>query len=198
MGLVTLVSGGYDSTLMSLMARDEGLAIHPLFVNYGQRAAEREWAACLLQHTSHGLPSPCRMDVAGFGHSVPSGLTDEHMRVNEDAFLPCRNLFFLVLGAAYACRVGAEAVAIGLLNPEFHLFPDQTHQFIANAERCIRSALARELRIVVPLASFSKADVLQEAHQRGIRGTYSCHAGGATPCGECVACIEIDNAQKRR
>lgn len=195
MALVTLVSGGFDSTVMSLMAHDEGLEIHPLFIDYGQRSAEREWAACQLQHLSHQLPPPHKMDVAGFGRSVPSGLTNSTMRVNEDAFLPCRNLFFIVLGAAYACRVNAEAVAIGLLNPEFHLFPDQTREFIDKAEACVRSAVAIELRILVPLASFSKTDVLQEARRRGVEGTYSCHAGGLTPCGRCIACIEIDNTQ---
>lgn len=198
MALVTLVSGGFDSTLMSLMARDEGLEIHPLFINYGQRAAGREWASCQLQHKSHGLTAPYRIDVPGFGQSVPSGLTNLSMRVNEDAFLPCRNLFFIVLGAAYACRVSAEAVAIGLLSPEYHLFPDQTHEFIERAEACIRLALGTQMRILVPLAKFSKADVLQEADRRGIEGTYSCHAGGPTPCGKCIACIEIENAQRRR
>lgn len=32
MGIVTLVSGGIDSTLMSLMAHEEGIQLFPLFV----------------------------------------------------------------------------------------------------------------------------------------------------------------------
>jgi 7-cyano-7-deazaguanine synthase in queuosine biosynthesis len=43
MGIVTLVSGGYDSTLMSLMAHEEGILLHPLFVDYGQLGATKEW-----------------------------------------------------------------------------------------------------------------------------------------------------------
>lgn len=196
MALVTLVSGGYDSTLMSLIARDEGLEIHPLFINYGQRAAEREWFSCQFQHESHGLPCPHRTNVPGFGQSVPSGLTNENLRVNEDAFLPCRNLFFLVLGAAYAYAINARAVAIGLLREEFHLFPDQTKEFIERTEGCIRVALGTEFRILVPLARYSKADVLHEARERRIDSTYSCHSGDAEPCGCCIACLEIANAQK--
>lgn len=197
MSVVTLVSGGYDSTLMSLMARDEGLVMHPLFINYGQLSADREWEACQRQHKTHGLPLPNQMDVAGFGRGVPSGITDHGMRINEDAFLPCRNLFFLVLGAAFAYRVQADAVAIGLLKAEFHLFPDQTPQFIEQAEGVIRTALSTHMQILVPLAAFTKADVLKEASQQGIHDTYSCHAGGPTPCGRCVACIEIEDAKKR-
>ena len=35
MGIVTLVSGGFDSTLMSLMAHEEGATLFPLFIDYG-------------------------------------------------------------------------------------------------------------------------------------------------------------------
>ena len=34
-GIVTLVSGGIDSTLMSMMAQEEGIALFPLFIDYG-------------------------------------------------------------------------------------------------------------------------------------------------------------------
>lgn len=56
MGIVTLVSGGLDSTLMSLMAKDEGLELFPLFIDYGQLAAEKEWQACKNVHEKYGLP----------------------------------------------------------------------------------------------------------------------------------------------
>ena len=56
MGIVPLVSGGFDSTLMSLMAQEEGVALFPLFVDYGQLAASKEWAACQRFHEQFGLP----------------------------------------------------------------------------------------------------------------------------------------------
>ena len=46
MSIVTLVSGGLDSTLVALLARDEGLEQYPLFVDYGQRAKDKELSAC--------------------------------------------------------------------------------------------------------------------------------------------------------
>jgi len=33
--LVNLVSGGLDSTLVGVMTREEGLGVHPLFIDYG-------------------------------------------------------------------------------------------------------------------------------------------------------------------
>ena len=42
MSIVTLVSGGLDSTLVAKLAQEEGLRQHPLFIDYGQRSRDRE------------------------------------------------------------------------------------------------------------------------------------------------------------
>ena len=42
MSIVTLVSGGLDSTLVALLTRDAGIQQHPLFIDYGQRAKTLE------------------------------------------------------------------------------------------------------------------------------------------------------------
>jgi len=198
MSIVTLVSGGLDSTLMSLMAHEEGVPLAPLFVDYGQLAATREWTTCRLLHERYGLPPVTRMDVSGYGKTVPSGITSTSLRVNEDAFLPGRNLLLLLCGAAYACNMRANGVAIGLLNPDDHLFPDQTLTFLRKAEDIIETTMGKRIAVVAPLIEFSKADILSMAAARGLQDTYSCHAGGLEPCGKCVACVEIANAKKKR
>lgn len=198
MSLVTLVSGGLDSTLMALLAQEEGITQYPLFINYGQLSAKREWRACQLLHERFGLPTPAYMDLSGFGRLVSSGLTDRHKRVNEDAFLPGRNLLFLLAAAAYACQVNANAIAIGLLSEDYHIFPDQTATFLSSTEALLLHAVGREIRVVAPLMRFSKGDVMELARARGIEGTYSCHAGGAKPCGHCVSCQEALNAHSWR
>jgi 7-cyano-7-deazaguanine synthase len=198
MSLVTLVSGGLDSTLMSLIAQEEGVVLNPLFIDYGQLGAAREWTACKLLHERHGLPTVTRMDISGFGKVVPCGITNMIMRINEDAFLPGRNLLLLLCGAAYAYSIHADGVAIGLLNPKNSLFPDQTLDFITKAEDMIETTMKKRISVIVPLIEFAKADVLSLAAARGLRDTYSCHAGGDEPCGRCVACIEIEKAKERR
>lgn len=198
MALVTLVSGGVDSTVMSVIAREENIDLYPLFVDYGQLGAGKEWTACQLLHTRHALPKPVRMDLSGYGGTIPSGITSPGMRINEDAFLPGRNLLLILAGAAYAYHVQAQGVAIGLLNPAHRLFPDQTEEFLARCESTIQLAMGRPISIVAPLLSFGKKDVLAIAQARGIQDSYSCHAGAPTPCGKCVACMEITNAKQRR
>lgn len=194
MSVVALVSGGLDSALMSVLAVEEGLRVHPLFIDYGQRAAAREWAACEALHAKHGLPAPQHMALTGFGKLVRSGLTDPSRRVNEDAFMPGRNLMLLVAGAAYAHDVGARAVAIGLLDEADRLFPDQSSEFLKGAEQLIRLAMGAPISITAPLARFKKADVMTLASARDIDGTYSCHVGAEQPCGACVSCLERKRA----
>jgi len=191
MSVISLVSGGLDSTLMAAICAEEGIPQHPLFIDYGQRAADRELAACRASLERLSIPGLLAVKVDGYRDVAPSGLNDPKRDVVIDAFTPCRNLLFVTLGAAYAGSIGAEAVAIGLLHERTALFPDQTERFLASAEATCSVALGRSVRVLAPLSEFSKADVVALAQRRGIAATYSCHLGGPQPCGRCIACREF-------
>lgn len=195
MSIVSLVSGGLDSTVMALLAVEEGIKQFPLFIDYGQLSREKELSACLYNFQRYKLPSPKILQIKGYGELVSSGLTDSKKHIYEDAFLPCRNLIFLTVGAAYAHQCGASSVAIGLLDEAFSLFPDQTSMFIKETQKLISISLGHSISILTPLMSFSKADVMGIAKSKGINKTYSCHAGTNTPCGICVACREYDGLE---
>lgn len=197
MSLVNLVSGGLDSTLVSVMAREEGIENFPLFIDYGQRAGRKEWETCKAVYQALDLPAPTRMDLSGFGRVIISGLTSESRDVKDDAFTPGRNLMFLLMGSAYAYQCGVSSVAIGLLAEELSLFPDQQLQFIAQAEAAIAAAMGRNIEVLTPLIEFGKSDVVALAKAKGIAGTYSCHTGNPEPCGRCIACLEFQlNGEK--
>lgn len=191
MSMVSLVSGGLDSTLVGAMLREQAIDNYPLFIDYGQRAAITEWTTCQAVHERLNLPTPVIMDLSGFGKVIQSGLTSATLHIKDDAFTPTRNLLFLVAGAAYAFQMGANAVSIGVLSEEFSLFPDQTQAFIGKAENAIHAALGRHIKVAAPLSEFSKADVLALAREKGISGTYSCHQGLSVPCGICISCLEF-------
>ena len=197
MGVVTLLSGGLDSSLVCLLAAEEKVSQYPVFVDYGQINKEKEWQACLHVHKAHNLPAPQRINLSGWGEAFPSGLTNRSMDVLHEAFLPNRNLLFLLTGSAYAFRNNANAVSIGLLNDDKHLFPDQTRDFVAQAEDLIAFSLGRRIRLIAPLMGYTKADVIALAGQKGLTGTYSCHAGGDERCGRCISCQEfnIENSE---
>lgn len=191
MSFVNLVSGGLDSTLISVMAKEEHIDHFPLFIDYGQRAASKEWETCQAVHRQLGLPTPKKMDLSGFGQVIASGLTNVGMDVKEDAFTPGRNLLFLLMGSAYAYQVGTSSVAIGLLAEQFSLFPDQRQTFLVQAEQAIAAAMGRKIKVLTPLIEFGKADVVRLSTEKGVVGTYSCHTGNNQPCGRCIACLEF-------
>ena len=191
MSVVTLVSGGLDSTVMAALVRQEGVIQYPLFVNYGQLNLKREWGACVQNFKIHDLPPPQKMEIGGFGKTVRSGLTSKRLDVVTDAFLPTRNLLFLICGAAVAQKNNSDAVLIGLLSERTHLFPDQTDRFLELAKKAIAESLGRPMEIRAPLRQFMKQDVMQLAEKMRIRRTYSCHRGTLRPCGTCIACREF-------
>ena len=190
-GIIALTSGGLDSSLMAVMLRENGWDVSCLFIDYGHLARVREWAACEKVLEEFGFPQPQRMRLPEFGRAIKSGLIDNRLDVVRQAFLPGRNLLFLLAAASVASDRGVSSIGIGLLNEEHSLFPDQTGRFLSSAESCLSLATGRQINIVAPLSAFNKPDVFALATSRGLKGTYSCHRGGARACGNCISCNEF-------
>lgn len=197
MSVVLLASGGVDSSVLAAMYGERETQVWPLFVNYGQLAAEREWAACQSILDALPVEEPAYMDLSGFSNVVRSGLTDLDLDINRDAFLPTRNLLLLVVASGYACQRGTSEVAIGLVDESSRLFPDQSASFLRAAELSISEAVGADIRIRAPLLDYTKQEVLSLAAGLGLEGTYSCHRGSGEPCGECVSCKEATKARRR-
>lgn len=193
--VVALSSGGIDSSVMMQLLKEENCQIFPLFINYGQLAAKAESEAC--QKICHYLGLKLeRIDVSGFGNSIPSGITNRNLDVEKEAFLPTRNLLLLTLGAAYGYSKSAYVIAIGLLSTP--IFPDQTKEFVYEAQNTISKALGVDISILAPLISLNKADVLQLARKYRVPldFTYSCHSGNRDSCGRCISCKERIAAER--
>lgn len=188
--IALLMSGGLDSSLMALIARNDGLDVLPVYVNYGQLATKREQLSLRRFCNRYRFPKPLVMDLSGFGKQVRSGLTDKQLDIVEDAFLPCRNLLFIVSAAALAYGRGCRVIGVGILREEDHLFPDQTRVFLDAASEAVSKALNVEFEVIAPLMHFSKKQVVKLAKAHKLGGTYSCHAGTLKPCGKCIACRE--------
>ena len=75
MSFVNLVSGGLDSTLIGVMAQEEHITHFPLFIDYGQRAAAKEWATCQVVHRQRGVGN-ATLDFA----TLPNGLYTVHLQ----------------------------------------------------------------------------------------------------------------------
>jgi 7-cyano-7-deazaguanine synthase len=192
MRIVTLVSGGLDSTLVVKLAIDESVDIYPLFIDYGQIASETELKSCKEALSAIGVDEFKVAELSGFGKLIKSGLTDPNLNIVQDAFTPGRNMLFLLIAAAYAYQNNADAISIGLLHESTSLFPDQSPEFIIKAEELIELIMGYKIRVLAPLREFMKSDVIELAKLKGITKTYSCHTGNLEPCGECIACKEFE------
>lgn len=190
MRAVVLASGGLDSTLLTCLASDEGYDVYPLFVNYGQLAAEAELTHCRSAMKKNNIREPIIADLQGFGVLIPSGLTRQELDVVDRAYTPGRNSLFLLNAASYAVTIGAQTIMLGLLDEQFHLFADQTKEFLSKAEDFLKLAVGQSITIKAPLMGFSKQEVVAMSKAREIGPTYSCHVGSQIPCGKCIACRE--------
>lgn len=192
LSIITLMSGGLDSCLMAVLTKEAGREQKPLFINYGQLNVEREFTSVTNNCRQFSLPEPAIMDLSNFGKVISSGLTDSSLDIVKDAFLPGRNFLFLLTASSFAVQNSCTVISIGLLSEETAIFPDQTDDFLITAEYSISKALGMNIEIATPLREFHKKDVIELAKEKGISNSYSCHAGGAEPCGRCISCKEFN------
>ncbi|MBT3484240.1 MAG: 7-cyano-7-deazaguanine synthase [Desulfobacula sp.] len=191
MSIVTLLSGGMDSCLMSVLTKETGRDQKPLFINYGQLNYNYEYKSVMAHASQFGFQKPTVIDVSGYGKIISSGLTDSSKHIVDEAFLPGRNMLFLLIASSFALQNKCSAISIGLLREDTAIFPDQTNDFIYSAEQTIAKALGQKIEIAAPLRDFYKKDVIELAREKGIVASYSCHAGGEVPCGMCISCMEF-------
>jgi 7-cyano-7-deazaguanine synthase len=189
----------------------QGYELHALTFNYGQRhrvevdAAVRIGAALgVKEHIVVPLP-PMLFDGA-------SALTGEQEVVKDrpldemssgplpDTFVPGRNLVFFALAAAYAARIGASVLAVGVNALDYSGYPDCRPAFINAMRDVIALALAdspaAELALSAPLVHLSKAEVIKMgAHYKApLHLTHSCYdpiikGDAVEACGRCDSCL---------
>mgnify|MGYP001953842762 CR=1 FL=1 len=199
---VVVLSGGLDSTTCMGIAKERGYALYPLTFDYGQRhAREVEQArqiAAYYQVPRHQIVRTDFLRELG-----GSALTDEAIAVPTEGvqdgvpstYVPARNLIFLSMATAYAERIGASAIYIGVSAVDFSGYPDCRPAFIAAMQEAARLAtrLGTEgggLTIEAPLLHASKAETIRLGLALGVpyHLTTSCYQGEAVACGVCDSC----------
>ena len=189
MVVVPIVSGDIDSLVMCKILNNERQEQHPIFIDFGQISNEEEWEACRNVFKSCNLPLPEKIDLRGYCRSIESDVNGDCRASYINAFLPGRNLMSLMAAASYAYQRGIKIIAIALLSDESHLFPDQTEEFLVNANFAINSAFEDRITILTPLINFAKSDIINIANWYGlpIEETLCCHPGRNGVCKNCTA-----------
>lgn len=181
MSEVILLSGGVESTTLLHIQHTQS-DLHPVFIDYGQRAAMQEYQAAKVQCMQLGLTLK-KLDMAQTGHDFREGQSQKlHVP------LPHRNLIALSLGLSYATQINAERVFLALNLEDTQAYPSASEAFITQFQ-----ALANVLgnvKIATPLCTHTKAQIIQQGDRLGVdyHTTYSCLLGYPLHCGHCPQC----------
>lgn len=197
MKAVVLHSGGLDSTLCLLLAKEAGREVTSLGIDYGQRhRIELEYAAA--QCNRYGFHRRVlRVEWDKPQRDIPTGRTLDQIRSGiSPAFLPARNAVFLTLACAEATGIEASEVWIGVNAVDFSGYPDCRPEFISAFQKMAHAAVPGGPQVVAPLIKLSKPAIAKEARRLGMApgDTWSCYqpkftASGIVPCGQCDACV---------
>jgi 7-cyano-7-deazaguanine synthase len=208
-----LMSGGQDSFVAALLAKEWCDEVHAVHFRYGQQHAIEESCASKLAREI-GLSSYDVFDLgllATIGDSalVRKGqdLSGQHPRAAHlpASFVPGRNLLFLTAAAALAFKLGCGEIWTGICQSDFTNYPDCREDFLTSTQGTLHQAFdqanpATAMRLVAPLLKLNKAEIFLLAAERGrldllIESTHSCYRGDRLQrlewgygCGLCWAC----------
>lgn len=205
---IALLSGGLDSATAAALAREAGLELIALSLDYGQRH-RRELDAADAVAKALGVREHHRVAVnlAAWGGSA---LTDPTLPVPTEGvqegvipstYVPGRNTVFIALALSLAEARGAEAVVLGVNAIDYSGYPDCRPDYLEAFQGLadLATRAGREghgPRLWAPLVHWGKTEIVREALRLGvpIASTWSCYSGGAVPCGLCDSCRIRDAA----
>ena len=189
---LVLLSGGIDSVVAAwALKRVDRIQPRCVFFEYGQRHMLRERTAAhdiarLLDDDL--LEIDLRKQFASIGDS--SALTGHGKDLTgADVVVAGRNMIFISIAMAVAQARGIRLMAYGATGSDQAIFADCRPEFV----RAMADVTAMHgVMLNAPWVHLSKASVIAHGNRIGapLGLSYSCYAGGAVHCGECLACRE--------
>lgn len=201
--VVALVSGGVDSLAMVYKLLQEGYVVYPLYVRFGFLWEKAEihylskWKA-RIRNEKFQKPEIVSLNLGNFyrGHWGETGEEVPDASSPDSAvYIPARNVILLSTGALWAVKRRIDNLSLGVLkgNP----FKDATPEFLKSFEKALSMALSRKIKILVPLSTMTKKEVLKANKDLPYEITFSCiNPQGFKHCGYCNKCQERKEAFK--
>jgi len=194
--IITLHSGGLDSTVCLLLAKNEGYKPISLGIDYNQNhKIELEYALkqCIKFKIERKILT-IKWDKPKI--KIPLDRTVNHIREEiSSAFLPGRNIIFLSLAFAEAKGLGIKQVWFGANTIDFSGYPDCTNEFIESFILMTKKGMLKPPKLITPLLDKSKKEIAKIAYNFGLtkNDTWSCYRpvkadGVLKPCNRCDAC----------
>ncbi len=214
MKALVLTSGGLDSTTCLALAIEKYGAenVLALSISYGQKHS-KEIDAARAVTSYYGVTlrtldlaklfegSDCSL-LVGSSEDIPKESYASQLEKTDgkpvSTYVPFRNGLFLSSAASIALSNGCDVIYYGAHSDDAagNAYPDCSEDFNNAMNTAIYLGSGKQLKIVAPFVSKTKADVVAE----GLRLkapyhlTWSCYEGGEKPCGKCGTCIDRASA----
>lgn len=208
MKALVLFSGGVDSSTCLAMAVDKYGAenVIALSVYYGQKhdkeikCSEKiaEYYGVKLKTLDLALifaDSDCSL-LSGSNEDIPQETYAEQLEKTDgkpvSTYVPFRNGLFLASASSIALSNDCSVIYYGAHSDDSagNAYPDCSSDFNDAMNRAIYLGSGKQLEIVAPFVSLTKADVVKKGLELGVpyEMTWSCYEGGDKPCGVCGTC----------
>lgn len=202
--VVTVVSGGLDSTTMAYSLRAQGYSLVAISFDYGQRHRKE---VTFAEQVAADLDAPWTLiDLHAAGLTTlltGSALTDDTVTIPDGHYadesmkitvVPNRNAIMLSIACALAVTREAGAVAFGAHTGDHFIYPDCRPEFVRAFEAMVNVAVEglASIEILAPFLSMTKTDIVRLGAELRVpfERTWSCYKGGALHCGMCGTCFE--------
>lgn len=200
MKIVSLMSGGMDSTVMVAKLIAERHEVRALGIDYGQRHS-KELEMAELQSSMYGIPFSIA-DMSSLRDLLPgSSLTDNTVAVPEGKYdeesmkatvVPNRNMIMLSIAIGHAIAHGCDAVAYAAHSGDHAIYPDCRPEFASAMEAVAAVCDYKVIAMLRPFMDTDKAGIAKIGDDLAVefRRTWSCYKGGDHHCGRCGTCVE--------
>ena len=205
---VLLLSGGLDSATAGAIARHNGLRVHALSVDYGQKHRFELIAAAKVARALGALSHQIvKLDLAAIATSALTGPTevpkDRPLENLADGipvtYVPARNTVLLALALGLAETRGVPNIVVGVNAVDYSGYPDCRPEFIEAFERIANLATKAGVegtltfRVHAPLIRMSKSEIIRTGTSLGVDYslTHTCYdpLSNGISCGRCDACL---------
>lgn len=204
---IVLLSGGLDSTTTLAIALAKGFEVYAMSFNYGQRH-NVELASARRIAEAYAIDEHLIVDV-DLRVIGGSALTDQidvpkSSSLNPSStipvtYVPARNTIFLSFALAWAERLSAQDIFIGVNALDYSGYPDCRPEYIEAFERMANLATREgvegrmRLKIHTPLIAMTKGEIIKTGLNLGVDYslTHSCYdpGVGGLACGRCDSCL---------
>ncbi|EKD41430.1 MAG: hypothetical protein ACD_73C00723G0003 [uncultured bacterium] len=211
---LVLLSGGLDSYASFHWASQNTDLVGGLFVNYGQKASQKELEAakniCVRYDVKFRV-----VELPFFSQFSHSSLTNANQVLPElsegdldnliatrqsadSVWVPNRNGILINVAAAFAENELVDLVVVGFNAEEAQTFPDNSNDFVKGINEALSFSTRHQVQVAAPMGDKNKLEIVKWLieEEADLSLLWSCYLGDEKMCGLCESCQRLKRALK--